>query len=52
MSNRSRSRLFWDGTPGKHAAKIIEMRREEQLQGKMASARVQARYTELKANRG
>jgi hypothetical protein len=48
MSDKSRSRAFWQGTSGSIAARVLEKRRQEKLQGEMAIARIKARYDELK----
>lgn len=51
MSDKSRSRTFWQGTSGSIAAYVIEKHRIERLQGEMGRTRVQARYAEMKARR-
>lgn len=53
MSNFSKTKLFWNGTKGCNAARVAFHQSQEQLQARMASERVQARYKELKerANR-
>jgi len=51
MSDKSRSRTFWQGTPGHNKARVLEKSRQEKMQGEMAITRIKARYEELKASR-
>ncbi|MHC1687988.1 MAG: hypothetical protein AB9879_09815 [Methanothrix sp.] len=51
MSDKTRSRTFWQGTSGSIVARVTEKHRIERLQGEMGRARIQAQYAEMKARR-